>query len=66
MISLVPKLTSDMQGMNHNWQQVISCKILQFLTSSHIITHKPHKTSHLDLVFDFPRKEGANSKNVCW
>ena len=66
MISSVPKFTPDMQGMNHDWQKVISYKILQFLTTLHIITQKPHKISHLNLVFDFSSKEGANSKSVCW
>ena len=36
-----------MQGMNLNWLQVISYKILQFLTTLPIITHKPHETCHL-------------------
>ena len=40
MILSVPKLISDMLGMKHNWLQVISCKILQFLTTLPIITQK--------------------------
>ena len=56
MISSVSKLTSDMQGMNHDWQQVISCKILQFFPISHIITQKPHGSSYLYLVLIFLEK----------
>ena len=51
MISSVPKLTSDMQGMNHDWQQVIFCKILQFFPTAHIITHKHYGSSHLAFSF---------------
>ena len=37
----------------------ILVNILQLLTTSSIITHESHKTSHLNLIFDFSKKEGA-------
>ena len=53
MISSVPKLISDMQWMNDNLTQVISCKIPYFSTTSPIITQKPNKSSHLAFSFWF-------------
>ena len=65
MISSLPKLISDMHWMNHDWKQVISCKIPHFLTTSSIITQKPHKSSHLAFSFWFFYQRERQIPGLC-